>query len=484
MLLRALAAGVALVTVLAPSGAQAAVPSDPLASTWTYEAIGLLAAWDVTTGSEAVVIAVVDTGVQASHPDLLGAFHPGLDLIGHDYDDVEGHGTAVAGLAAARANNGLGAAGACWSCRIMSLRVVENGFVVEPSFLQIAVDYAVATGAAIVNLSLSGGLRDPNVEQAILRARAEGVLVVAAAGNEGRTSAATTERYPAAYPGVLSVAATVESGGLADYSSRGDWVKLAAPASSPTTLLGGGFGVVGPGTSFAAPLVSGVVGLLRSRFPLHNASQLETALTETARPTAGIRFGRVDAFAALQRLAEMAPALEPTILGAAIPGQRLTAYSGVWPGAGLAVAYRWERCRGESCAAVGDDRTYAVRREDGGARLRAVLSAPGFETAVSGLTALVPTRVRNEAAPSISGRPLVGSRLTARRGSWTGTSLRFTYQWVRCPDAACRSGRFVAHGVSYLLREADRGRRLKLAVTATGALGRATAHSRPTPRIR
>ena len=126
MLLRVLAAVTVLAAGLTTGGAQAVVPSDPLVTSWTYAASNLPAAWDVTTGSEKVSIAIVDSGVQAAHPDLAGAVDPGYDFVDRDADadDLVGHGTAVAGIAAARANNGLGAAGACWSCRILPLRVL------------------------------------------------------------------------------------------------------------------------------------------------------------------------------------------------------------------------------------------------------------------------------------------------------------------------------------------------------------------------
>jgi len=131
VLLRALAAATVLAAGLFAGGAQAVVPSDPLAASWTYQAANLPAAWDVTTGSESVVVAIVDSGVQASHPDLAGAVLPGWDFVDVDADanDVNGHGTAVAGIAAARANNALGAVGACWSCKVLPIRVLgPEGF--------------------------------------------------------------------------------------------------------------------------------------------------------------------------------------------------------------------------------------------------------------------------------------------------------------------------------------------------------------------
>ncbi|HET6623385.1 MAG TPA: S8 family serine peptidase, partial [Gaiellaceae bacterium] len=385
MLLRALVAVAVLAAGLTTGGAQAVVPSDPLVTAWTYEAANLPAAWDVTTGSDTVSIAILDSGVQSTHPDLVGGVDPGYDFVDRDGDpaDVLGHGTAVAGIAAARANNGLGAAGACWSCRILPLRVLGLEGFARFATMALAIDDAVARGAAVVNLSLYGEDRNGALEASIRRASAAGVVVVAAAGNEGTT----TPQYPAAYADVLGVAATDENGGLAVYSSRGDWVKVAAPGCTPTTQLGGGFGS-GCGTSGAAPVVAGIVGLMRAQAPFASLAQIEAALAEGAVPVGGVRFGRVDALAALQRLGRPAPALQPTVEGTPLPGQVLTAYSGLWAGAGLDVSFRWERCRSE-CEPAGVARTYTVQRGDGGARLRVTLSAPGVSDATSDATSAV-----------------------------------------------------------------------------------------------
>jgi subtilisin family serine protease len=132
MLRRALGVAAVLAAAMTAGGAQAALPSDPLATGWTYDSIKLPAAWDLSTGSPSVVIAFVDSGVDASHPDLAGALVPGYDFVDEDADpadadpaDIAGHETAVTGVAAARANNGLGAAGACWDCSVMPLRVLR-----------------------------------------------------------------------------------------------------------------------------------------------------------------------------------------------------------------------------------------------------------------------------------------------------------------------------------------------------------------------
>lgn len=481
MLLRALVAVAVLAAGLTTGGAQAVVPSDPLVTAWTYEAANLPAAWDVTTGSESVSIAILDSGVQATHPDLAGGVDPGYDFVDRDGDpaDVLGHGTAVAGIAAARANNGLGAAGACWSCRILPLRVLGLEGFARFATMALAIDDAVARGAAVVNLSLYGEDRNGALEASIRRASAAGVVVVAAAGNEGTT----TPQYPAAYADVLGVAATDENGGLAVYSSRGDWVKVAAPGCTPTTQLGGGFGS-GCGTSGAAPVVAGIVGLMRAQAPFASLAQIEAALAEGAVPVGGVRFGGVDALAALQRLGRPAPALQPTVEGTPLPGQVLTAYSGLWAGAGLDVSFRWERCRSE-CEPAGVARTYTVQRGDGGARLRVTLSAPGSSDATSDATSTVPTPPRNVSAPSIAGRPVVGAKLTGASGGWTGGEpLSFAYRWDRCRDRTCTARSALARTRSYRVRATDRGRRLRLTVAAANAVGRATAASALTRPIR
>lgn len=470
-----------LAGLLAAAVAHAALPSDPLAQRAPFDAVDLPRAWDVTTGSPDVVIAVVDSGVEATHPDLAGAVDQGYDFVDGDRDtaDGDGHGTGVAGIAAARADNGIGAAGVCWSCRILPLRVLgPEGFALQTTMAD-AIDYAVDQGAAVVNVSLYGGNRNPRLEDAIDRARRSGVLVAAAAGNEG----STVREYPAAFAAALSVGATAAGGGLAGYSNRGDWVKFAAPTCLPTTQIGGRFGD-GCGTSGATPLVAGIVALLRARAPFATASQIESALAQTARRIVGIRFGMVDAYAALQALGQPAPQFEPSIVGAADLGGTLTAYSGVWAGARLEPAYEWQRCGPASCETVGTGRTYRVRAADGGAALRVTVSAAGVPPAVSARTALVPQHARNVSLPSISGRARVGASLRADLGSWSGTTLAFSTRWIRCRATPWLGGVEVGRGRRYRVRDADRGSRLQVVVTARNVLGLVTAASRPTARVR
>jgi hypothetical protein len=460
-------------------GAQAALPADPLAANWTYAAVNLPAAWELTSGSPAVVIAIEDSGVDPLHPDLAGAFTPGWNFVDENTDtkDTAGHGTAVAGIAAARANS-LGAVGACWSCRIMPLRVLRpEGFALEATMAR-AVDYAVEHGAAVVNISLYGENRNGFLHDAIERARAAGVVVVAAAGNEFTT----VPEYPAAYPDAISVGATVEGGQLANYSGRGDWVKVAAPACMPTTTLGGGFGV-GCGTSGSTPLVAGIVALLRARAPYASVDQIEHALEATAKPVSGIRYGLVDAYAAMRALGRPAAQLRPVVIGFPGIGSKLTAASGIWSGSGLVVSYRWERCDGGRCDPAGDGPEHVVEAADAGKQLRVVATAAGVETAISAATAVVLEAPRRETAPSISGRPRVGATLTGNPGVWSGTNLTFMYTWLRCVKS-CWSAKTVGHRLTYSVRVADRGARLKFVVTAENELDTISAPSALTARIR
>ena len=221
-----------------------------------------------------------------------------------------------------------------------------------------AIDYAVDHGAAVVNASIYGERSPAVLANAISLARAAGVLVVAAAGNEANT----VPQYPAAFPEAISVATATGAGQRAPFTSYGDWVKFAAPECAPITTLGGGAGV-GCATSVSTPLLAGVVALLRGHAPFATADDLERALATTARPVPGTRYGLVDAVAALARLGQPAPSLRPVIRGIPVAGDELQAFTGMWAGAGLDVAYRWERC-GDVCEPIAgaNDAAYVPRR--------------------------------------------------------------------------------------------------------------------------
>jgi hypothetical protein len=231
----------------------------------------------------------------------------------------------------------------------------------------------------------------------------------------------------------------------------------------------------------STPLVAGVVGLLRARAPFATADDLERALASTARPVPGTRYGLVDAAAALARLGQPAPTLHPVVLGEPVVGEELGGFTGLWSGAGVAVRYRWERCR-DACASIpgATGPRYTPSLDDAGFTIRLALSAPGLAEVVSPATTAVGARPALTARPSISGRPRVGARLVARVGSWEGTSLRYSITWHRCRQGCSPAGT----GATYRVRPRDRGWRLRIEVTAANDLGGATAFSRQTARVR
>ena len=367
------------------------------------------AAWDLTTGSPDVVIAIVDSGVDATHPDLAGAVLPGYDFVENAASGtpIDGHGTGVAGAAAARANNGIGGVGTCFRCSILPLRVIGRDGIAFNTTTARAIDYAVDHGAAVVNASIYGPNFSEPLRRAIQRARAAGVLVVAAAGNEGDS----TPQYPAAFPETISVGASTYAGARASFSSYGSWVGFAAPECAPISVFGGTSGV-GCMTSVSSPLVAGIIGLMRTQAPFASAEQIETALIKSAlaRPVPGTRTGVVDAAAALRALGTPEPRLRPVLFGDAVVGQELEVLTGIWSGAKLATSYLWERCRGGDCSPIeGATRSrYTLSSADEGFRIRAVVSASGAGAAASPQTPAIASAPRLLTRPSVSGRPRVG----------------------------------------------------------------------------
>ena len=307
------------------AGKPAARPSatlDPLAAAaWALQAINAPAAWSRTTGSPDVVVAVLDTGVDASHPDLAGALVPGVDLVSDDGDpaDDHGHGTMVAGVIAARAGNGIGTAGLCGRCSVMPVKVIGADGRGSGADVAEGVRWAVDHGARVVNFSFVLNAPDAAVADAIRYAQAQGVVVVGAAGN----SAETSPVFPAAEPGVVSVAATDEGNAPYAWSGRGSWVRVAAPGCAPAPVAGGSYATV-CGTSAATAVVSGLVALGLSARPGAGAGEVVRALEGGAVPIGdAVATGRVDAGRTVDLLAPAAPA---AAVQARQPGRPLLAF--------------------------------------------------------------------------------------------------------------------------------------------------------------
>jgi len=286
------------------------VPTDPLWSKqWFARRVSAPRAWQVTTGAKGPIVAVLDTGVQARHPDLRGRVLPGWNFVANSSvtkDDGD-HGTPAAGIIAAAGNNGVGVAGMCWKCRILPVKVLNASGGGTWSNISAGIIWAANNGANVINLSLGGASGTTVLRDAIDYAVAKGVVVVAAAGN-----ASTTKKfYPAAYPGVISVAGTTSADKIYNFSNRGSWVRIAAPGCTHTTSIGSKWRSF-CGTSAAAPVVSGIAALVLSRTPNATKRQVENALLSTAVPIGTvIGGGRVDAGGAIRKLSPLTDAVAP-----------------------------------------------------------------------------------------------------------------------------------------------------------------------------
>jgi type VII secretion-associated serine protease mycosin len=246
---------------------------------WGHDAVGVETAWNTATG-EGVVVAVVDTGVSA-HPDLAGRLLTGYDFVGRDTDatDGHGHGTHVAGIVAAVADNEIGVAGAAPGAMILPVRVLDDGG--SGSWFTVAngITWAADNGADVINLSLGGTSRSATITQAVEYARSRGVVVVVSAGNDGDSG---TISWPGAEPGVIAVAAAASTGTIASFSSRGDYVDVAAPGQSIlSTLYTGDYGFKS-GTSMAAPYVAGLAALVIQAHPDWSEARVRQHIEDTA----------------------------------------------------------------------------------------------------------------------------------------------------------------------------------------------------------
>jgi subtilisin family serine protease len=285
------------------------LPIDPhWTQEWGARAVRAPLAWNMTMGTNKTVIAVVDTGVDPRQPDLKGKVLRGWDFQNNDSNpmDDNGHGTAVAGVAAAAVND-IGIAGICLRCVILPVKVLNKAGSGSYSNIAAGIIWAAKHGADVINLSLAGAYPATVVSDAIQFARNHGVVVVAAAGNEGSRH----KFYPAAFPGVISVAATSNTDRLYSWSNRGTWVKVAAPGCAYT-------GSTGPirwtwwcGTSFATPVVAGTAALVISLRPGLSRSQVERMLLTSTVNVRGVTQGRIDTYRAVSK-ANAIPVPTPT----------------------------------------------------------------------------------------------------------------------------------------------------------------------------
>ncbi|WP_236838637.1 S8 family peptidase [Caldalkalibacillus salinus] len=256
-------------------------------------------AWDYVRGSSNQEIAVLDTGVDYNHPDLDGKVILGYDFANNDYDpmDRNGHGTHVAGTAAAETNNSRGVAGMAPNTKILAVQVLSDNGGGSLNDVADGIRYAADQGAEVINLSLGCDCHTTTLENAVNYAWNAGSVVVAAAGNDG----VSTTFEPASYDNVIAVAAVDQSDNKASFSNYGSWVDVAAPGVDiASTVPNNGYSYMS-GTSMASPHVAGLAGLLASQG--RNNVNIRQAIEQTADSVGGEGYywqhGRINSWNAI-----------------------------------------------------------------------------------------------------------------------------------------------------------------------------------------
>jgi len=258
-------------------------PNDPLyPNQWHHSTMGTARAWDLHTGTDAITLAVTDTGVDTKHPDLIDLMVPGYnapddkaEVDGGDVSDPNGHGTHVAGCAGAHGDNNIGLAGVGWNFKIMPIRVAADaGGGATSEWLANGARWAADNGAKVISASYSG-VDDPNVETTGAYVRSKGAIYMYAAGNDNRNLGGFDHAH------VIVVGATGPNDVKAGFSAYGRGVDLFAPGEGIwSTTPGGNYGPAS-GTSMATPIANGVASLIWSSNPNLDADQVEQILLET-----------------------------------------------------------------------------------------------------------------------------------------------------------------------------------------------------------
>jgi subtilisin family serine protease len=250
------------------------VPGDVFYSRqWHLPEIKAPAAWDITKGDPGVIIAVLDSGVDSAHPNLNGGkVISGYNFVDESADaatDLYGHGTMIAGIAAAPVGTG-GVVGVCPECSIMSVVVADRKGKCNDSDLARGIRYAADHGARIINISYGSGADNPILLDAVNYAWSKGAVIVASAGNEPSNSLS----YPAAYANVIAVSATDHDDKPAPFTAYGTWIDVSAPGVGIVTTGLHGKYAAGSGTSFSSAIIAGLAGLIYSANPNLTNSQV------------------------------------------------------------------------------------------------------------------------------------------------------------------------------------------------------------------
>lgn len=284
---------------------------DPMAKDqYALDKIEARKAWDLGTGSEKTLLAIVDTGVDYTHPDLAGRVLKGKDFVNNDEDamDDQGHGTHCAGIAAASFNNKIGIAGVAPNVKVLAVKVLSASGSGSYEGVANGIIYAADQGAHVISMSLGGPSSSKAIEDAVKYAMSKGTVIVAAMGNDGRE----TKSYPAAIPGVIAVGSTDKADLRSNFSNMGDHISISAPGSNILSTLPMAPNPMGKtqygslsGTSMACPAAAGLTALIRDHHPELEAAGVRSILEKSADDLGAKGFdksfghGRINAFKAL-----------------------------------------------------------------------------------------------------------------------------------------------------------------------------------------
>lgn len=261
-------------------------PNDPYyANQWHHPEIGMPDAWEISQGSAGVTVAVIDTGVRTSLNDFTGRHVAGYDFANDDSDPIDdhGHGTIVATILAANANNSIGVTGIDWNCQIMPIKALNENNTGFISNITLGVDYAVDAGVDIINLSLGAQIENTGLAAAVARAVAADILVVSISHNDGINSIA----MPGNLPGVLTVGATEQDGTKSAFSNWGPELDLVAPGRQMVGINDEAQVVAQWGTSVAAPQVSGAAALIKAVGANYSSEDIKHLIRAGATDQAG-----------------------------------------------------------------------------------------------------------------------------------------------------------------------------------------------------
>ncbi|MCS4542065.1 MAG: S8 family peptidase [Euryarchaeota archaeon] len=252
---------------------------------WGVRRIGADVAWSITKGT-GVKVAILDTGIDYNHPDLDANIKGGIDLVGkgystnpRDWNDKNGHGTHCAGIVAAE-DNSIGVVGVAPEASLYAVKVLNDGGLGFTSDIIEGIDWCASNGIQVISMSFGSSAPSDAERQACNNASNLGLLLVAAAGNDGPSN--NTINYPAGYDSVIAVGATDSSDQIAYFSSRGTQIELVAPGVSIYSTYKGDDYATLSGTSMSCPHVSGTAALIWAAFPSWTNTQVRAQLQETA----------------------------------------------------------------------------------------------------------------------------------------------------------------------------------------------------------